>query len=77
MAGGKSGAGVRIPPIAVLGSTLEVVRSDTSTNIRVVLALYYRTLAVIPNLDAIRILAQGMDPLAAMRQTDRDMGFNE
>jgi len=67
----------RIPPIAVLGSTVEVVASGNATNIRVVLALYYRTLAVLPNLDAIRILVQGMDPIAAMQQTDRDMGFSE
>ena len=67
----------RIPPITPLGSTLEVQSSGGTTNVRLVLALYYRTLAVLPNLDAIRMLIQGMNPIDAMRQTDRDMGFCE
>ncbi|MFA4818618.1 MAG: hypothetical protein WC621_02125 [Patescibacteria group bacterium] len=63
-----------IPPIVVFESSLEP-GVGASSMVRIVAALYYRTAAVLPNLDSIRILAQGMDPIEAMRQTDRDMGF--
>ncbi len=66
----------KIPPIIVFESSLESRYEKTNT-VRIVAALYYRTAAVLPNLDAIRIVSQGMDPIKAMRQTDRDMGFNE
>lgn len=65
----------RIPPIMVFGGSVTCRPDGTGANIRFKLALYYRTLAVLPNLDAIRVLCQGLDPLEAMRQTDRDMGF--
>lgn len=65
-----------IPPIVVFESSLEPGVVDSSRMVRLVAAIYYRTAAVLSNLDAIRILAQGMDPIKAMRQTDRDMGFN-
>jgi len=65
----------RIPPIIVFESALEP-HTVASRQVRIVAALYYRTAAVLPNLDAIRMLTKGMDPIAAMRQTDTDMGFN-
>lgn len=63
----------RIPPILVFGSSIEVENRSTA---RLKLALYYRTLAVLPNIDAIRILVGDMDPKQAMKQTDKYLGFN-
>lgn len=65
----------RIPPILVFGGSIATTPYSGRTLVRLTLALYYRTLAVLPNLDAIRILCQGYEPLEAMRQTDRDLGF--
>ncbi len=65
----------RIPPILVFERTITAARTGGGSTIGFTLALYYRTLAVLPNIDAVRILARGTDSLAAMRQTDRDMGF--
>ena len=58
----------------VFANTVRAILNRTYT-VRMLAAIYYRTAAVLPNLDAIRILVQGMDPLEAMRQTDRDMRF--
>lgn len=63
----------RVPPIHVFGGTINTIGNV----VRLKLALYYRTLAVLPNLDAVRMLVQGIDPIEAMRQTDRSMGFIE
>lgn len=65
----------RVPPILVFGGSLQVVSRGSGSVVRMKIALYYRTLAVLPNIDAIRILMRGVDPLEAMRQTDHDMGF--
>lgn len=65
----------RVPPILVFGGSLRVVAQGDGSMVRVKLALYYRTLAVLPNIDAVRILACETDPIEAMRQTDQDMGF--
>ncbi|MBI2010662.1 MAG: hypothetical protein HYS89_00250 [Candidatus Colwellbacteria bacterium] len=66
----------RVPPILVFGGSLRVTPKGKATVLRLKLALYYRTLAVLPNIDAIRILARSADPLEAMGQTDKDMGFS-
>lgn len=60
-----------LPPISIVSDTI-VAQSGA---VRCKAFLYYPTLAVLPNIDAIRILVQRLDPLEAMRQTDRDMGF--
>lgn len=65
----------RIPPITVLASSVEPRPGVPSRYVRFVAALYYRSAAVLPNVDAIRMLTRGLHPLEAMRQTDRDMGF--
>lgn len=65
-----------IPPILVFGGSIEANSSaPNTTTVRLCLGLYYRTLAVLPNVDAIHMLAHGLTPLEAMRQTDRAMGF--
>lgn len=61
----------KIPPISVVRDSI-VAQGGA---VRLKAFLYYPTLAVLPNLDAIRVLVQHMDPIEAMRQTDRDMGF--
>ncbi|MDO8504969.1 MAG: hypothetical protein Q7S48_00085 [bacterium] len=66
-----------VPSVMVFDHALYPRSGERSSTVRLVAALYYRSAAVLPNMDAIRILAQGMDPLEAMRQTDRDMGFSE
>ena len=60
-----------LPPITVFGGCIQV----RDCSVRIVSALYYRQVAVLPNIDAVRILGRGMDPLEAMRQTDKEMGF--
>ncbi|MBI2552698.1 hypothetical protein HYW17_05365 [Candidatus Uhrbacteria bacterium] len=65
----------RIPPIMVVRDALEPRPGASSCFLQIVAFLYYRTVAVLPNLDAIRMLGRGLDPLQAMRQTDREMGF--
>lgn len=64
-----------IPPILVFGGSIATALHSTYTSVRFGMALYYRTLAVLPNLDSIRMLLQGLSSVAAMDQTDRDMGF--
>lgn len=64
-----------IPPITVLASSLEPVSGQPSRRVRFCAALYYRQAAILPNVDALRIAARSADPIAAMQQTDRDMGF--
>ncbi|MBI4812300.1 hypothetical protein HY798_02545 [Candidatus Falkowbacteria bacterium] len=65
----------RVPPILVFGGSLRATPRGNASILRMKLALYYRTLAVLPNIDTIRILACDMDPIEAMWQTDKDMGF--
>ena len=64
-----------IPPIIVFKDLIEPWFGRAAQKIRFVAALCYSTAAVLSNLDAIRMLVQDMDPIEAMRQTDRDMGF--
>ncbi|MBI4049519.1 MAG: hypothetical protein HY395_01735 [Candidatus Doudnabacteria bacterium] len=65
-----------IPPISILFDTLQTKPGDKGMQVELKLALYYRNLAVLPNIDAVRILATGADPIDAMRQTDRELGFS-
>ena len=65
----------RMQPILVFGGSMGVVSCGSTRMLRMKLALYYRTLAVLPNIDAVRILAHHINPMEAMRQTDLDMGF--
>jgi len=67
----------RVPPILVFGGSLQVSDRGSGSVIRMKLALYYRTLAVLPNIDAVRMLALKMNPQDAMRATDWDMKFSD
>lgn len=64
-----------IPPVMVFECALHPCVGERSNVVRIVAAIYYRTAAVLPNIDAIRILTCGTDPIAAMKQTDNDLGF--
>ena len=64
-----------MPPLLIFDGALTPERSQASRTVRISMAIHYRAAVVLPNLDAIRVLAQHMDPIAAMRQTDRDMDF--
>lgn len=66
-----------VPPVMVFESALCPQTEKRSKNVRILAALYYRTTAVLPNIDAIRMLALGMDPIEAMKQTDKDMNFSK
>jgi hypothetical protein len=65
-----------MPPLLIFDGALTPERGKTSRTVRICMAIHYRAAVVLPNLDAIRILAQHMSPMAAMRQTDKDMGFS-
>ncbi len=65
--------GKEIPPITVFGSDLNSTAS--STLFRIMVAIDYRYIAVLPNIDAVRMLVLGMSGEEAMRETDRNMGF--
>ena len=65
--------GREIPPITVFGSDLNSCAK--STMFRIMIAIDYRYIAVLPNIDATRMLVQNMDGEEAMRITDRNMGF--
>ncbi|MBI2427087.1 MAG: hypothetical protein HYV34_04530 [Candidatus Kerfeldbacteria bacterium] len=64
-----------IAPIMVFDSGILPMRGERSTTVLVTAAIYYRTAAVLPNIDAIRMLVHGVDPIVAMQQTDLDMEF--
>lgn len=64
-------AGLSLPPIIIYGSTLSPGRNEVSTRVYLQLAIYYKLIAVLPNIDALRILCLGEDPLTAMRHTDK------
>jgi len=65
--------GREIPPITVFGSDL--TSREKTTMLRLMIAIDYRYIAVLPNIDAVRMLALGMSGEKAMRETDRNMGF--
>ena len=65
--------GGQLPPITVFGTDL--LSRDKQTLFRIGVAIDYRFIAILPNIDAIRILAKGIDGEASMRITDKNMGF--
>lgn len=64
-----------IPPIVLYSSDLNYSQPK-KRDIRIRAAIYSRLIAVLPNIDAIRILARNMEPLTAMRMTDHYTGFD-
>lgn len=67
--------GKDISPVAVYGCDLDFREKKTSS-IRLRIAVYYKMVAVLPNIDSIRILCTKVSPVEAMRMTDRYAGFN-
>lgn len=65
--------GREVPPITVFGSDLEA--EEKKTMFRIFVAIDYRYIAVLPNIDAVRMLVLGMTGEEAMATTDRNMGF--
>jgi len=63
----------KVQPITVFGSGLN--SNEKTTMHRIMIAIDYRYIAVLPNIDAVRMLASGMDGEQAMKVTDRDMNF--
>jgi len=63
-------AGSSLPPIIVYGSTLKPGKDEVAKRVYLQLAIYYKLIAVLPNIDALRILCLGEDPQTAMRRTD-------
>ncbi|AEJ00196.1 hypothetical protein Nit79A3_0299 [Nitrosomonas sp. Is79A3] len=67
-------SGNDLPPITVYGCDLA---DDIRRNEIVIrAAIYSRTIAVLPNIDAIRMLVKDEDPIEAMRRTDTYAGFS-
>lgn len=64
-----------IPPIAVFAESFKLHDTSESTIVKMTIGLHYPMLAVLPNVDAARMLLYGTEPFAAMMQTDEDMGF--
>jgi hypothetical protein len=64
-----------IPPIAVFAESVQAHDMAGATVVKLALGLHYPMLAVLPNVDTVRILLDRVDPLEAMRQTDLDMGY--
>jgi len=67
--------GKEMPPITVFGSDLN--STARSTLFRIMIAIDYRYIAVLPNIDTVRMLTLGMSGEEAMRFTDRNMGFSQ
>ncbi len=63
-----------IPPIVLYGCDLQDGHKEREIRIRA--AIFSKMIAVLPNIDAIRILAKGMEPLEAMKMTDHYTGFD-
>lgn len=62
-----------MPPITIFGSDLET--EEKKTSFRIGIAIDYKYIAVLPNIDAVRMLVLGLAGEDAMRITDRNMGF--
>ena len=67
--------GKDIPPIVVYSGDFEFTEARRE-NIRIRMTIYSRLIAVLPNIDSIRILAGNVSPLEAMRMTDNYAGFS-
>ncbi len=64
-----------LPPILVFESGIRCEVEGECTRVILPIALHYVMVTCLPNLDAVRVLAQGMDPIAAMHKTDEVMNF--
>jgi hypothetical protein len=65
--------GIEVQPITVFGSDLN--SSSNAKKFRIWIAISYRYIAVLPNIDAIRMVIHGLSGEDAMRITDKNMGF--
>jgi len=65
--------GRSIAPISVYRKDLDSTKPKKEHRIR--LAVYSKLIAVLPNIDSIRILAGKIKPLVAMQMTDDNMNF--
>lgn len=63
----------KTPPITVFGSDL--TKREKSTSFKVLVAIDYRYIAILPNIDAIRMLMTNANGEQAMQMTDQSMGF--
>jgi glyceraldehyde-3-phosphate dehydrogenase type II len=66
-------SGNDLAPITIYGCDLEDNIRKKDVLLRT--AIYSRTIAVLSNIDAIRILVNGEDPIEAMKKTDQYAGF--
>lgn len=66
-------SGNDFPPITVYGCDL--TDNMKRRNIKLRLAIHSRSIAVLPNIDAVRMLVNEEDPVEAMRKTDTFAGF--
>jgi hypothetical protein len=66
--------GIDIPPIVIYSSDFDF-SEPRKDDIRMRATVYSRLVAVLPNIDSVRILAGKMSPLDAMKLTDRYAGF--
>ncbi|MBS1266836.1 MAG: Glyceraldehyde-3-phosphate dehydrogenase [Candidatus Woesearchaeota archaeon] len=66
--------GMEVPPIVVY----DFHNSERKIkDIKVTAAIYSRLIAILPNIDTIRIISQNMHPLESMALTDKYAGFGE
>jgi len=63
--------GLRIPPIVIYDKMLFPQKGKASNKVNLTLAIDYRLIAVLPNLDALGVLCLGLAPLEAMQRTDQ------
>lgn len=68
--------GADLAPIVVYGASLQPTVEERSNHVRFDVAFYSRLIAILPNIDAIRILSRGTTPRDAMKETDRNMLIN-
>lgn len=67
-----------LKPVSVFSDSVQVRHHANGTELRIVFVIYYRTVAVLANLDAIRILGDDgsyKTPLDIMKRTDQEAGF--
>lgn len=62
-----------VSPLMVYSNLTSTRKKGDQTTIRLYSSIYSRCVAVLPNIDAARSLARGMDLPTAMRETDRHM----
>jgi len=67
--------GADLAPIVVYGSSMKPVIGHQNTCIRFQVSFYSRLIAVLPNIDTIRMLARGVPAQEAMRITDQNLSI--